>query len=149
MKLTKLILPFLMASTFLVSSAATQSDEDVGFINLMTNFQRFAHKVGLSIRAGNAELADFYMHEIEENLEKIGDIEEYDGHPVGALATGMLTPAVESVGDGLDDRNMVGAMEAYNNMITACNACHLATEHGFIKIVDRSDTENPFMQSFE
>ncbi len=88
------------------------------------------------------------MHEIEENLELTGEIEEYDGHPVGELALGMLTPAVENVGSHLDEGNMEGALDAYNKMINACNACHLATEHGFIKIADRS-TENPFLQVFE
>ena len=75
-------------------------------------------------------------------------IEEYDGHPVGELATGMLGPAVENVGSMLDEGNMEGALEAYQRLIHAGNACHLVTEHAFVKIADRSDY-NPYMQAFE
>ncbi len=148
MRISKILLPSIVAGIFFVTPIASQSDGDVGLIDLMGNFQKFAHKAGLSIRAGNAELADFYMHEIEENLEATGKIEEYDGFPVGQLSIGMLTPAVESVGSNLDAGNMEGAFEAYTQMINACNACHLVTDHGYIKIVDRS-TENPYMQAFE
>ncbi len=148
MKLTKLVSSFLLASCFLMGSTTTHSDGDVGLIDLMGNFQYFAHKVGLSIRAGNGELADFYMHEIEENLEAVEKIEEYDGHPVGALAIQYLTPEVENVESNIDDGDMDGALEAYGRLVTACNSCHLVTDHGFIKVVDRS-TENPYMQVFE
>ena len=147
MKKIKTSLLLFVAVLFL-SSPASIADGDVGLIDLMGNFQTFTHKVGLSIRAGNPELADFYMHEIEENLALTGEIEEYDGHPVGELALGMLTPVVENVGSHLDEGDMEGALDAYNQMINACNACHLATEHGFIKIVDRG-TKNPFLQAFE
>lgn len=148
MRKSILSLQFLIATIFLTPTSTIFADGDADLIGLMGNFQVFTHKAGLSIRAGNPELADFYMHEIEENLEATGEIEEYDGHPVGELAVGMLTPAVENVGSNLDSGDMEGAMAAFNMMINACNACHLATEHGFIKIVDRS-TENPFMQAFE
>ena len=148
MKKTKLSLPLLFAILFFAPSKAIIADGDVGLIDLMGNFQVFTHKAGLSIRAGNAELADFYMHEIEENLEATGEIDEYDGFPVGELAVGMLTPATENVGSKLDAGDMDGALEAYQQLINACNACHLATDHGYIKLVDRS-TENPYMQAFE
>ena len=148
MRKTKLSLQLFIAILFFTPPSIIVADEGVGLIDLMGNFQIFAHKAGLSIRAGNPELADFYMHEIEENLEATGEIEEYDGYPVGDLSIAMLTPVVENVGSHLDSGDMEGAMDAYNQMINACNACHLATAHGFIKIVDRS-TENPYMQAFE
>ncbi len=148
MKLKKLIPLPLIAVCFLATPVSVHSDGDVGLIDLMRNFQYFMHKAGLSIRGGNAELADFYMHEIEENLEQVGEIDEYDGHPVGQLSIGMLTPAVENVGSQLDNNDLDGAMQAYSAMLNACNACHLVTEHGFIKIVDESE-KNPYIQVFE
>lgn len=150
MKKTKLFFPALIASFFIITPMSIQSDEgpSVEIIDLMGNFQLFMHKAGLSIRAGNAELADFYMHEIEENLEATGKIEEYDGFPVGQLATAMLTKPVEAIGTNLDNGDMEGALVAFQDMINSCNACHLATAHGFINIADRS-TENPYMQNFE
>lgn len=148
MKKFKLSLNLLIAALFFTPTSTIFAEGDADLIGLMGNFQVFTHKAGLSIRAGNPELADFYMHEIEENLAATGEIEEYDGYPVGELAVGMLTPAVENVGSNLDSGDMDGALDAFDKMINACNACHLATAHGFIKIVDRS-TENPYMQAFE
>ena len=146
----KTLLPTVIAATFSFASVApshVSADGDVGLIDLMGNFQYFIHKAGLSIRAGNAELADFYMHEIEENIEAVSEIDEYDGFPVGDLTPAMLTPSAEAVGSNLDSGNLDGALKAYSQLINACNACHLATDHGYIKIVDHS-TQNPYMQDF-
>ncbi len=145
--LNQIALP-LVATILLLSPINIKADGDVGLIDLMRNFQYFTHKVGLSIRGGNAELADFYMHEIEENLAQVAKIDEYDGHPVGELSVGMLTPVVEGVGTQLDNNDLDGALQAYTGLINACNACHLVTEHGFIKVVDNSEM-NPYMQTFE
>ena len=147
MKYSKFFTLFFVAFLF-IAPINVKADGDVGLIDLMRNFQYFMHKAGLSIRGGNAELADFYMHEIEENLEQVAKIEEYDGHPVGQLSVGMLTPAVEGVGSKLDENDLDGALQAYTAMLNACNACHLVTEHGFIKLVDASEM-NPYMQVFE
>lgn len=116
-------------------------------VTLMTALQYFSHKAGLSIRAGNLELADFYMHEIEEAMEGVAEIESYDGQPVGALSEMMAVP-VENVGEGLDAGDAEGALNAYQTMLGTCNACHAATGFAIIKIEDRS-TENPFMQAFD
>jgi hypothetical protein len=136
----------LTASLMMLISPLTQSAEE-GLVDYMTALQYFSHKAGLAIRGGNLELADFYMHEIEETLEGVGEIESYDGHPVGALSKMMAVP-VESVGGGLDAGSTEAAMEAYQTMLNTCNVCHAATAHGFIKIVDRS-MENPYMQAFD
>ena len=85
MKYSKYFTLYFVAFLF-IAPINVKADGDVGLIDLMRNFQYFMHKAGLSIRGGNAELADFYMHEIEENLEQVAKIEEYDGHPVGQLS---------------------------------------------------------------
>lgn len=128
-------------------SAYAAGEEEVHLVDKMAALQYFMHKVGLSIRADNLSLADFYLHEIEETLEEVGEIEAYDGHPIGELSTTMLEPSIHELEEAVDSGNPDKALTAYEVVIGACNACHLATDFGMIKIEDRS-TENPYMQSF-
>ena len=121
--------------------------DDPDLITMMGNLQLFMHKAGLSVRAGNLELADFYAHEIEETLEVVGEVESYDDFPIGQLSDAMLVPAVEKFGEGLDSGSVDAALDSYISLINACNACHQVTDHGFIKIEDRSDL-NIYMQNF-
>ena len=122
--------------------------EDVpGFVDNMIGLQYFMHKAGLSMRADNLELADFYLHEIEEILEVVGEIESYDEMPVGELSKAMLGPAFHDLEEAVDSGDSSAALSAYTTVINSCNACHTATGFAYIKIADRS-TENVFMQDF-
>ncbi len=121
-------------------------DEKVELVEYMSKLQYFSHKAGLSIQAENAALAHFYLHEVEEVIELVREVKEYDGHPIGQLASTILEPAFETLEMSVDANQFKQAQTDYGEMLKACNQCHTATEHGFIKIMERSD--NPFMQSF-
>lgn len=129
-----------------LAAAASEGEGDVELVDNMSQLQYFSHKAALSIDAENRQLVDFYVHELEEMLEQTESIESYDGHPIGELAGAMLGPAVEDLEDALDEGEWPAINEAYDGMINSCNACHQATEHGYIK-VERS-SENPYMQDF-
>ena len=139
----------VVAALLAVASLAAwaSGEEDVHLVDKMSALQYFMHKAGLSIRAGSLELADFYLHEIEEVLLEVEEIESYDGHPVGQLSGAMLGPSFHELEEGVDSGDPERALSAYQVVLDACNACHVATEFGFIKVEDRS-TENPYMQSF-
>ena len=130
-----------------LSAARASGEEDVHLVDKMAALQYFMHKAGLSIRGGSLELADFYLHEMEEVLEEVEEIESYDGQPVGQLSEAMLGPAFHALEEAVDSGNPETALSAYQAVLNTCNTCHVATEFGFIKIEDRS-TENPYMQSF-
>ncbi len=102
----------------------------------MASLQRFAEKLHLAGEAGNWALAGFYEHEIEETAETLvaGDFEA-DGHEVGPLVEQWLLPAVERVGEAIEAADGAAFGPAYGELVTACNACHAATDHGFIQIV--------------
>ena len=140
----------LLLLAVLTGSAATASEEgeDHNLIGLMGQMQYFSHKLDLSIRHQNRELVDFYAHEIEETLEATTGIEEYHGKPIGQLTEGMLAPAFERFEQAVDDES--GGWEAidarFGELVDTCNACHQATEYGYINI-QRTDA-NPYMQSF-
>ena len=140
----------LVATSLAVASLATwasEEEEEVHLVDLMSVLQYFTHKTGLSLRAGNLELADFYLHEFEEVMAEVGEVESYEGQPVGQLSDAMLGPSLHALEEAVDSGNPEAALSAYEVMIDTCNACHVATQFGFIKIEDRS-TENPYMQSF-
>ncbi|MFO7764750.1 MAG: hypothetical protein R6V61_13580 [Wenzhouxiangellaceae bacterium] len=130
-------------------AGASEESEDHDLIGLMGQMQYFSHKLDLSIRHENLELVDFYAHEIEETLEATTGIEAYHGKPVGELTESMLTPAFERFEQAVDDED--GDWDAidgrFGELVDACNACHQATEYGYLNI-QRTDA-NPYMQSFE
>ncbi len=144
---TRLILGIPVALAVALVPLTANSEGDVALAQEMSHLQGFMHKTGLSLRAGNMEAADFYVHEIEETLDVVMTVEEYDGYPIGELVKTMLVPSFESFEDALRSGDSTASLEAYLTVIETCNACHTVTAHGFIKIEDRSHT-NPFMQSF-
>lgn len=128
---------------------ASEESEDHNLIGLMGQMQYFSHKLDMSIRHENLELVDFYAHEIEETIEATTGIQAYHGKPVGELTEAMLTPAFKRFEQAVDDED--GGWDAiderFGELVDACNACHQATEYGYLDI-QRTDV-NPYMQSFE
>lgn len=117
---------------------------------LMGDLQRLTHKLALSADAGNEELAAFYLHETGAQLSKIQvETPEYEGLPVAVLIDRMAHRALADfgavlAGGGADRAAMLAGLDG---VIQSCNACHLATQHGFIRIT-RGTEVNPFNQSF-
>ena len=110
--------------------------------------QRHTQKLGLALDAGNKDLAAFYYQELSEAAEVIQKKfpGEYDGFQINALLGAMLVSQMGPIKAGLDKGDMAAASSGYDGMITACNSCHLATQHAFLK-VSRTKT-NPFNQDF-
>jgi hypothetical protein len=133
----------LLAFSILLSPAAF-ADE---LVELMGALQTHTHKLQLSLDHGNLPLAAFYAHEVEELVEEVGEVDEYDGYPVGQLATSMLTPVMGRLESALENGNLDAANRELDALVNACNACHVATSHGFIVIARNSS--NPYLQSFE
>ena len=102
------------------------SDEKVELVEYMSKLQYFSHKAGLSIQAENAALANFYLHEVEEVIELVREVKEYDGHPIGQLASTMLEPAFETLEQSVDAKQFKQAQTDYGEMLKACNQCHIS-----------------------
>jgi len=116
-------------------------------IGTMSQMQLFLHKLSLSVDAGNAELAEFYAHELEETIEAAESIEKYHDIPVGQLTGSILTPTAESLEEALDGGNPEAVRSRLRGVTSSCNGCHEATGYGFIRIAP-SDA-NAYLQSFE
>lgn len=118
---------------------------------LMSDLQRLTHKMALSANEGNAPLAGFYLHESLEQLKAIQtEAPEYERLPIALLIDRLALPAYEPFKAALAEQplNRDRLMSALDGVIQTCNACHAATEHGFIQIT-RGTEVNPFNQSFK
>ena len=116
-----------------------------GLVAKMGYLQRHLHKLDLSVQAENAELAGYYIHELEELVEELAQAGVvYEGHQVGTLTESMLTPAIEALESALETGDNADA--AVGGLVAQCNACHVATERPWMKI-ERARS-NPFNQDF-
>ena len=124
-----------------------QGQEEVELAVLMGQLQHHSSKLGYAIQGRHAELADFYLHETEDSLEAIRDVETYEGmpiaHPVGVIMDPLLPPLEKAV----DSADWGAARESYEALVAGCNRCHTATEHGFLVILP-AEGEPPFDQLF-
>jgi hypothetical protein len=137
-----------LVSLLAAAAFAPAAVADEALVGLMTAIQTHTHKLQLSLDHDNAALAAFYAHEVEELVEEIGGISEYDGYPVGQLAGAMLGPVIERLSEALSSGGgTAAANRELDALINACNACHIATDHSYI-VIARNST-NPYLQSFE
>jgi hypothetical protein len=150
---------FLCALSFAVASSSGSvghaqspggsSAEEPELAISMAQLQYFAHKLALSVEARNAELAGFYLHEVEEVAGAIRDgVPEYDGFPIGPLVGAMLMPHLERLEEALENPGWDAVEQTLGLVVDGCNACHQATDHGFI-VIEREPGANPYMQSFQ
>ena len=134
------------------TSAGAPSDEEEHAVSLgqhMAYFQRYADKLYFAGTASNWELADFYAHELEETTEAVeaaGYVE--DGVEINSLLASLFTEPLENVEEAVDARDVEAFRSAYGGLVTACNTCHEAAEHGFVRIIVPEQSAYP-NQDFE
>ena len=113
---------------------------------LMHNMQYYSHKLGLAVDAGNYKLKHFYGHELEEVIEAVGEIDDYDGLPIAENIGKTLVPAFEVMEAAIDGGDSAKVDAAYDQLLSACNACHRASERPFVVI--QRNRDNPYPQDF-
>ncbi len=115
---------------------------------MMAWMQRWSMKLGYAIDAKNIRLADFYMHEMEEQTEKIIDeVPVYEDLQIALQTRTLFAPALEPLEQAISQGNWDAATQRYAQLIDACNRCHTATKHDYIVItVPRG--RPPYNQAF-
>jgi hypothetical protein len=139
-------LALALSAVMIMTPFSAQAEEE-GLITVMQNFQYFMHKTALSLDARNQDLVDFYAHEIEENIEKVEEIEKFKQHNIEKMIRATLVPAFERFEKSVKKNDLDKADEQFADLVAGCNNCHTQVQRPFIKI-RRIDT-NPYMQSFE
>ena len=147
MKLRAVMATAFCALMNLVIMAPTQASEDIELVRYMGTMQYMAHKAGLAIGMKNQPLASFYVHEIEEIIERLEAVETYDGHAIGSLVKSILVPSFEALEGAVKSGDWQNADKGFERLLASCNTCHETTDHTYIRI--QRSTVNPFMQSFE
>jgi hypothetical protein len=122
-------------------------DDDLDLVTWMGRLQYYTHKLGLSIDAGNQALIGYYIHEVEEVIEEIEKVDDYDGVAVGKLTKKVLVPAFETLEEAFESGDQSRLDGDYNRLITACNQCHESSNRFYLVVERRHD--NPFAQRFK
>jgi hypothetical protein len=129
--------------------ALPPSDDAPELAPYMGQLQRLMHKLGLSIDAEHTELARFYLYETKELTETIcEEVPEYRGHPIALLIGRTLGPELDGLAQALEGKAPEALGKAYEAAIAACNDCHRATQHAFIRVPTRASGV-PYLQTFE
>lgn len=109
--------------------------EEVEVAVHMGRIQRYHQKWWAAGKVGNAELAAFYLHELEEAMEVIAQARLMeDGVDLSAHMNAYGVKTIEALEQVLKDQG-VAAMHAESaTLVNSCNGCHVATGHSFIRI---------------
>lgn len=130
-------------------AADAQAEEEEPELAMhMSRLQRWTHKLALAARAQNAPLADFYLHELTEQVETIrAEVPTYEGYAIADLTGTYLEPRLAPLDSALDQRRWQQVRRHMDQLAASCNKCHEATEHGFIHI-SMDSLANPYLQNF-
>ncbi len=130
------------------NTAQKASQDTPELADAMGQLQYYTHKYALALEAENHELATFYFHEVRASADGIKEnIPGYEGYDIARFMKLFLDPTIEPVETALANRNWEEARKRTIQMIDACNACHNATSHGFVKITPGFE-DNPYNQDF-
>ncbi|MFT6849382.1 MAG: hypothetical protein ACJATA_000177 [Sphingobacteriales bacterium] len=144
---------FFFISFFIIGLAAcspSSGGEDYDLVDGMGKFQRYSQKLSFSLNSKNWDLADFYLHEIEEIAEDLVHNQiMYEGNNISQQVKQILIPSIDDLKTEIDGKNEKNAAKKYTFLIGSCNTCHIATQHQFIKItMPNSLSVNPYNQQF-
>lgn len=106
-----------------------------GLHSLMMEFQHRHATVWFAGEARNWPLTDYFLHEMEELVEDIGEF-----HPVwrdlrvADMLADVTVPAIEAMEDAVDAGDLNAFVSAYDQLTMACNGCHAPADKAAIVI---------------
>jgi len=90
--------------------------------------------------AGNWGLADYMIHELEELVEDMEEINPvYREVQIAELLREMTVPAIERMEDAMEAEDRAAFAQAHDQLTTACNVCHVASDRAAV-IMQRPTT---------
>ena len=101
-------------------------------------------KLWFAAQAGNWDLAQYELDEINEGLE---DAVTYHpvfkhGAPLAEIMTKFMAKPVSNLTEAINAKNKTKFVQAFDQLTEGCNGCHKAAEQDFIKI------KRPTQQNF-
>ena len=115
-----------------------------GFGEFMSSVQVHHNKLWFAGQNRNWKLADFEINEIKESIE---GIQQYQVDREESKRIGIIFPALDSVMQAIDQKNLALFNSSYMLLTNTCNSCHRATKFEFnvVKVPDAPPFSN---QSF-
>ncbi len=112
-----------------------------GFGEFMSSIQIHHNKLWFAGMNQNWKLADFEIHEIQENID---DIKEFQTERQESKKIGMITPALDSVTAAIEHKDIAAFKSGFIFLTNTCNDCHTATNFEFnqVKIPDHPPFSN-------
>src|SRR5215471_2137428 len=106
------------------------------FDDIMTMLVQPRHiKLYAAGQAKNWGLAAFQLNELQGALRRIGQtIPKYRTYDVNNSVASIFTPAMQKMDAAIKTANPAQFATAYGELTQACNTCHQAMEHPFLKI---------------
>lgn len=118
-----------------VTAQATQSSEhEMELAVYMGRMQLYMNKLFFAGTVQNADLRDFYIHELEEAMEEIAEAKVIDDGVDISQNIEMFGLAQLEVFEKAIAENPTQFTESYNAFVNSCNSCHVASKYPFIII---------------
>jgi len=106
-----------------------------GFGEFMSATQVRHAKLWFAGDARNWELAAFELDEIKEGLEDATRLHPtHEGIPVAEMIKANLDAPLSALAKAIEAKDENGFTRAFDVLTAACNSCHTAAAHAFIKI---------------
>ncbi len=129
------IVGFLIAMTPFQGQGEPAQPYAPGLVEFMMTLQVHHAKLWLAGNARNWDLADYQADELKELIEEIAKrVPEYKGVPVGKMIEASTMPPIEDLEGAIKARDSKKFATAFDQLTSACNACHAAANRGFIVI---------------
>jgi hypothetical protein len=109
----------------------------------MVRIQQYAHKLWWAGQAGNLPLANFYRHEMKEDMETVANAGIVDdGVPVSENMKTYGLRASDALKEQLKTDGLKDFSAHYEALISTCNTCHRVSGHPELRM--QVPTENRF-----
>ena len=117
------------------SSISSHVEEDFELAQPMGQMQKYMDKLHFAGLEGNWELAGFYLHELEEQAEKIVEAGVHEDEvDVSQLTQQLLVSQIEELETSVKAGDSLEFEGGYLKLVDRCNSCHQTSKHEFIQI---------------
>jgi hypothetical protein len=143
------LLLVLLPALCLTGCRPAVPEEEYDLVHAMAMLQRWSDKVYRAAAQENWPLVNFYLHELEETVEGLGEAGVvYEGVEVSRLVRQMLDPAVEGLEEAVKQSDAALFRQRYDDLIISCNQCHQVSGYAFLRITTPNLNVNPWPQDF-
>lgn len=106
-----------------------------GLVWFMNLIQTEHAKLWYAGEAGNWKLAQYHLAEIKEVMSEVQDfVPVYKSLPFADMMDAVIVGPIGNLEKAIDAKDAAAFAERYDGLTAACNACHKATDHDFIRI---------------